>query len=91
MVRILAKMPRAGLRAPGKLRKGFVMATKFEVEEIHCDSCVKRITKAIHEVQPDARVQIDIPEGVVEIDEVADQAVIARAIEDAGYVVRGAA
>ena len=67
------------------------MATKFEVEEIHCDSCVKRITKAIHEVQPDARVQIDIPEGVVEIDEVADQAAIARAIEDAGYVVRGAA
>ena len=67
------------------------MATKFEVEDIHCDGCAQRITKAIHEVQPGARVRIDIPDGVVEVDEVADQAAIARAIEDAGYAVRGAA
>jgi copper chaperone CopZ len=67
------------------------MAEIFNVADIHCQSCVKRITKAIQEVQPGAAVTIDIEGGKVTVEPAFNSAVIAAAIEEAGYKVLAAA
>jgi copper chaperone len=55
---------------------------KFDVEGMTCGHCVRAITRAIHTLDPDARVDVDLAQGVVTVegqlmaDAVAD--VIAR-------------
>lgn len=67
------------------------MREKFEVENIHCTSCAKKITDAIAAAQPGAKVGVDIKSGVVEVEHPADRAKIVAAITAAGYAMRGAA
>jgi Cu+-exporting ATPase len=49
---------------------------------------VGRVTKAVQEVDQQAKVEIDLPTGKVKIDSQADLGRIAQAIDDAGYPVR---
>jgi copper chaperone len=67
------------------------VAISLEVDGIHCGSCAKRITAAIHKIAPGTRVEIDIPKGKVAVDGRAEQEAIVRAIQDAGYALRNAA
>ena len=64
--------------------------TRFKVEKVHCQACVKKITAAIRGVQPGASVSVDIARGLVEVD-AADRAAVLAAIEQAGYPARVAA
>ena len=67
------------------------MPEKFAVDNIHCANCAKKITQAIAEAQPGARVEVDIKQGIVTVDPIADRGAIVRAIEGAGYSIsRGA-
>lgn len=67
------------------------MREKFEVDDIHCTSCAKKITNAIVAAQPGAQVNVDIEAGVVEVGPAADRTKIIAAITGAGYAMRGAA
>lgn len=67
------------------------MAISLDVDGIHCGGCAKRITDAIHKVAPGARVEIDIPKGMVDVDGRTGREALVRAIQDAGYVLRNAA
>lgn len=62
---------------------------KFEVEGMTCGHCVRAITRAIHTLDPDARVDVDLAQGVVTVEGqlLADAA--AEAITREGYTVRG--
>lgn len=62
---------------------------KFEVEGMTCGHCVRAITRAIHTLDPDARVDVDLAQGVVTVEGqlLADAA--ADAITREGYTVRG--
>jgi Cu+-exporting ATPase len=60
---------------------------QLTVEDMTCKHCVGRVTKAVQEVDQDARVDIDLPTKQVKIDSKADLDRIAQAIDAAGYPV----
>ena len=67
------------------------MMYELTVEDMSCNHCVGRVTKAVQKVDADARVAIDLPTKKVRIDSHADLDRIAAAIDDAGYPVTGRA
>jgi len=64
---------------------------ELTVEDMSCNHCVGRVTKAVQKIDADARVAIDLPTKKVRIDSHADLDRIAAAIDDAGYPVVGRA
>ena len=60
--------------------------TSFEVKDMTCGHCVSSITKAVKEVDPGAKLQIDLATHRVTIDPTAaDAAALSSAIRGAGY------
>lgn len=61
---------------------------QFDVEGMTCGHCVRAITRALHTLDPDARVDVDLAQGIVTVEGaiLADDA--ADAITNAGYTVR---
>ena len=60
---------------------------ELTVEDMTCKHCVGRVTKAVQEIDQQAKVDIDLPTRKVKIDSGADLDAIAKAIIDAGYPV----
>ncbi len=60
---------------------------QLTVEDMTCKHCVGRVTKAVQDIDQDARVDIDLPTKKVKIDSKADLERIAQAIDAAGYPV----
>jgi P-type Cu+ transporter len=60
---------------------------QLTVEDMTCKHCVGRVTKAVQEIDQDAKVDIDLPTKKVTIDSKADLDRIAQAIDAAGYPV----
>jgi len=60
---------------------------ELTVEDMSCKHCVGRVTKAVQGIDPDAKVEIDLPTKKVRIDSGADLDRIAGAIDEAGYPV----
>ncbi|MGZ5182835.1 MAG: cation transporter, partial [Ramlibacter sp.] len=60
---------------------------ELTVEDMTCKHCVGRVTKAVQEVDQQAKVDIDLPTKKVKIDSEADLDRIAQAIDAAGYPV----
>lgn len=60
---------------------------KFTVEGMTCGHCIRTVTRAIHALDPEARVDVDPSAGIVTVigDVAADQAAAAIAAE--GYPV----
>src|SRR3546814_2816141 len=48
------------------------MTAIFQVQDVHCASCAKRITTAIQAVQPDADVQVEVATGRVTVQPARD-------------------
>jgi Cu+-exporting ATPase len=71
-----------------KSNQGETTMYELTVEDMTCKHCVGRVTKAVQEVDQDAKVEIDLPTGKVKIDSQAELDRIARAIDAAGYPVR---
>lgn len=58
----------------------------FEVNDMSCGHCVSTITKALKDVDKDARVQIDLAAHRVEVEPASAGAQeLADAIKEAGY------
>jgi Cu+-exporting ATPase len=60
---------------------------ELTVEDMSCKHCVGRVTKAVQDIDQQAKVDIDLPTKKVKIDSAADLDRIAKAIDDAGYPV----
>lgn len=61
---------------------------KLNVEGMTCGHCVKQVTQAVHCIEPDALVDIDLESGSVVINSAkGDRAEFARVISEAGYPV----
>jgi copper chaperone len=61
---------------------------KFDVEGMTCGHCVRAITRAIHTLDPDARVDVDLAQGVVIVEGQMLSDAAADAIAREGYTVR---
>ena len=58
---------------------------QFKIPAMSCSHCVKAVTQAVHEVDPQARVEVDLDTKKVEVDSRAEQRRIAQALTEAGY------
>jgi Cu+-exporting ATPase len=67
--------------------KGENTMYELTVEDMTCKHCVGRVTKAVQEIDRQAKVDVDLPSKKVKIDSGADLDAIAKAIDAAGYPV----
>jgi copper chaperone len=61
---------------------------EFEVQALSCGHCVRAVTEAVQEVDPSAKVDVDLDRKKVSVQSDADRAALARALADAGYPPR---
>lgn len=57
----------------------------YAVENISCQKCVKRITEAIENTDPQAEVEVDIAAGQVFVESSLPAAKLQESISAAGY------
>ncbi len=57
------------------------------VEGMQCGHCIKRITQAIHRVDPDALVSVDLAAKTVDVRSENEPDQVAGAIDELGYRV----
>ena len=57
----------------------------FKVEKMSCGGCAARITRAVQALDPDAKVDVSLPERLVRVDSVRSGHAIAGAMTSAGY------
>lgn len=65
------------------------MAKAYRVGGMTCGGCARSVEAAIKTAAPAAKVQVDLPTGTVTVDDVADDALIEKAVGDAGFVYGG--
>lgn len=59
----------------------------LQVKGMNCNHCAMSVTRAVQGVDPQAKVEIDLPTGRVSVDSSGNAQDIAEAITDAGYDV----
>lgn len=66
------------------------MTTEFIVSDMTCNHCVQTITKAIHHIDPQALVHIDLDSHKVAIEQATNPQALEAAIREEGYDVKQA-
>lgn len=61
------------------------MNQTFDVKGMTCSHCVRAVTGAIREIDPAARVEVELPTNTVRIDSELSRSELAGAIREAGY------
>ncbi|MCM5571956.1 cation transporter [Burkholderiaceae bacterium FT117] len=59
----------------------------FEVKGMSCGHCARAVTGAIQEIDPSAKVEVDLAAGSVEVQSARPRVELAEAIREAGYEV----
>jgi len=59
------------------------------VKGMSCQHCVKAVTRAIQEKDPQAGVEVALPEGKVSVSTALDRNTVAALITEEGYEVQG--
>ncbi|HWA46524.1 MAG TPA: heavy-metal-associated domain-containing protein [Hypericibacter adhaerens] len=62
---------------------------RFRVSGMSCEGCADAVTRAIHKAAPDAKVDIDLASGEIEVDGRVAECAVAAAIQKAGYTNEG--
>jgi copper chaperone len=65
------------------------MTEIYRVGGMNCGGCVAAVTRAIQQVNPTAKVAIDLESGTVHIDGRLARDAVQRAVEDAGFSFEG--
>ncbi|MUG96246.1 copper chaperone [Scytonema sp. UIC 10036] len=65
------------------------MALKLKVPSIACQGCAETITESIQVVEPDAKVDVDVPGKTVTVEAKASEESIKQAIVGAGHTIEG--
>ncbi len=63
------------------------MKQVFSVQGMSCSHCVKAITKALHLIDPQAQVQVDLEGRTVNVESTQPREALAKAIANEGYAV----
>jgi copper chaperone len=58
---------------------------EFKLPDMSCGHCVGTVTKTVQQLDPQARVEIDLPSQQVRIESNQDRAALAAALDEAGY------
>jgi Cu+-exporting ATPase len=85
---LLRRWTPASLPNPDSIStQGETTMYELTVEDMTCKHCVGRVTKAVQEIDQQAKVDIDLPTKKVKIDSGANLDRIVQAIDAAGYPV----
>nr|WP_297352427.1 cation transporter [uncultured Caldimonas sp.] len=63
------------------------MNQTFQVQGMSCGHCVRAVTQAVQQLDPQAKVNVQLEQGTVEVDSNQPRAAIAKAIAEEGYQV----
>lgn len=63
------------------------MKQEFDVQGMSCNHCAKAVTRAVHQLDPQAQVQVDLAARKVEVTSTLPREALAQAIADEGYAV----
>lgn len=63
---------------------------RLAVADMTCNHCTAAVTEAVHGIDPDATVHVDLAAGTVEIESHAPTERLVSAIASAGYPARPA-
>lgn len=58
---------------------------RLRVPNMTCGGCARSVTRAVQRVDANARVDIDVPAREVRVQTTADEQVLLKALEEAGY------
>jgi copper chaperone len=58
---------------------------EFDVQAMSCGHCVRAVTEALQEVDPAAKVDVDLAGKKVKVESAADRAKLVEALTEAGY------
>ena len=58
---------------------------RLKVDDMTCGHCVQTVTEAVKTVDPAARVKVDLPSKLVEVEGAAEPTRISDAVREAGY------
>lgn len=58
---------------------------EFDIAALSCNHCVRAVTDAVHEVDPAARVDVDLARKHVCVDTQAERTRVVAALAEAGY------
>lgn len=58
---------------------------EFTIPQMTCGHCVRAVTEAVHEADPQAQVQVDLPNHKVQVQTTAPQAAVVQRLAEAGY------
>lgn len=59
--------------------------TEFTIPAMTCGHCIGRVTKAVQQVDPAARVTVDLPAHTVQVESGAEREELVAALAEAGY------
>lgn len=65
------------------------MTETYRIGGMNCGGCVAAVTRAIQQVDPTAKVAIDLDSGNVRIDGRLARDAVKRAVEEAGFSFEG--
>ena len=65
------------------------MTETYRIGGMNCSGCVAAVTQAIRQVDPTAKVAIDLERGDVRIDGLIARDAVQRAVEEAGFSFEG--
>ena len=68
-------------------QQGFPMNQTFTVTGMTCGHCEKAVTRALKQVDPQAEVQIDRAQSLVQVQSSQPREALAHAIAEEGYAV----
>lgn len=58
---------------------------EFDIAALSCGHCVRAVTEAVHEVDPQAEVRVDLPTKHVSVQTQASREQLVAALAEAGY------
>jgi copper chaperone len=58
---------------------------EFQLPDMSCAHCASKVTKALKQVDPRCRIDIDLTARTVKVQSTEDSKELARALGDAGY------
>ena len=58
---------------------------EFDIRNMNCGHCVRAVTEALKEVDPGARVEIDLPAKHVRVETATPREQVVSALAEAGY------